>query len=141
MVVDVCGEAELSRQQDRSAIGVVQQDRRPVAAVVRLPLLRLPAPVAPSVVERCAPEHVPAVGCDLDVADDDIGVASEAAALLVQARSTPAVGYVGTGSESGSVRHSLQYYAQTCKTTYQVGIIRHARSRATRAVARSPSGG
>jgi hypothetical protein len=94
MVVDVYGEAELAGQEDGATGEVVEQDRGPVAAVVGLALLGFPASVAAAIVERRAAQDVPAVGGDLDVADDDIGVAVEAATALVEAGAPAPVGDV-----------------------------------------------
>jgi hypothetical protein len=56
--------------------------------------LGFPGPVAAAVVERRAAQDVPAVGGDLDVADDDIGVPVEVAAALVETGAPAPVGDV-----------------------------------------------
>jgi hypothetical protein len=84
MVVDICGEAELAAQQDRAARGVVEQDRRAVAAVIGFSLLNLPVPATATVVIGGAAQDVPSVRSDLDVADDHVGIAVEIAADLVK---------------------------------------------------------
>jgi hypothetical protein len=94
VVVDVDGEAKLAGQEDGAAAEVVEQDHGAVAAIVGLALLGFPASVAAAVVERRAAQDVPAVRGDLDVADDDIGVAVEIAAALVEAGAPTPVGDV-----------------------------------------------
>ena len=59
MVVDVGREPELAGEQHSSAVGVVEQDRGAVAAVVGLALLGFPATVAATVVKGGAAQHVP----------------------------------------------------------------------------------
>jgi hypothetical protein len=83
VVVHVDGVAELAGEEDGSAAEVVEEDRRTVAAVVGLALLGFPGAVAAAVVEGRAAQDVPAVGDDLDVADDDVRIAVEVAARLV----------------------------------------------------------
>ena len=61
MAVEVGGQAELPRQQDRVPRLVAQQDRGAVAAVVGLAVLRRPLAVAALDVERGAPQRVPGV--------------------------------------------------------------------------------
>ncbi len=92
MVVHVGGEPELPGEEDRAPTRVEQEDRRPVAAVVRLALLGRPPPVATPHVEGGAAEHVPAVRGHLDVTDHDVGVAGQIAAGQVETRPSATVG-------------------------------------------------
>lgn len=98
VVVDVGRVAELAGEQDAAASGVVRQDDGAVAAVVGLALLGDPAPVATAVVERRAPQYVPALRGEFDVADDDVGVAVQPASGVVEARTPAVVGGVGAGT-------------------------------------------
>jgi hypothetical protein len=101
MVVHVGGEPELPGEEDRAPTRVEQEDRRPVAAVVRLTLLGGPPSVATLDVEGAAAEHVPAVRGHLDVTDDDVGVAGQIPARQVETRPSASVG----GTRATRVHH------------------------------------
>ncbi len=98
VVVDVGRVAELAGEQDAAASGVVGQDDGAVAPVVGLALLGLPASVAAAVVEGGAPQDVPALGGEFDVADPDAGVAVQAPPGPVEAGAAAVVGGVGAGA-------------------------------------------
>jgi hypothetical protein len=83
-------------EQDGAAVGVVDQNGGAVAAVIGLALQGLPLSVAPAVVEGGAAQHVPAVGGDLDITDDHVGVAGQVSSSLVEADPAAAIGVIDT---------------------------------------------
>jgi hypothetical protein len=89
VAVDVGGEAELAREGDGRGLGVAEQDRGAVAAVVGLARLAAPAAVGVAVVERRLAQHVPVAREDLDVADADAGVAGQVASRQLEADPLP----------------------------------------------------
>jgi hypothetical protein len=71
VAVGVGRPAELADQQDGVAVGIVEEDRRAVAAVIRLALVADPGAVAAPQLEAGLAQDVVVVGQDLlgDVAD------------------------------------------------------------------------
>ena len=104
VAVDVGREPELTGQQHVAAVGVVEQDRGAVAAVVGLALLRRPAPIPPAIVEGRAPQHVPAVGGHLHVSDHDVGVAPQVPSLAIEPGAASPVRHVHT--DAGAIAHA-----------------------------------
>jgi hypothetical protein len=94
VAVDIHREAELPAEQHRASGDVVQQQGGAVAAVVGLALLGDPGPVGSATLQRRPPEHVPAAGQQLDVLDDDVGVAGQVATDPVQAGAAAMIGDV-----------------------------------------------
>ncbi len=97
VVVDVGRVAELPGQQHGVPLGVVQQDRGPVAPVVGLALLGGPLSVAPAVVQRRTAQDVPSCGGELDVTDHHVGVPCEVTSDLVEAGPSAVVRDVDAG--------------------------------------------
>ena len=94
MVVDVHRVAELSAEQDGSADGVVEEDRRAVSAVVGLAVLCGPSAVAVQVVERRLAQHMPAARQQLDVANLHARIAGQVATDPIKTDAASTVRYV-----------------------------------------------
>jgi hypothetical protein len=57
----VSRESKLPRQHHGSVRTVIEQNRRPVSAVVRFPVLCLPSPISPQEIKRGLLQHIPIV--------------------------------------------------------------------------------